>query len=241
MTFTVALVVAPYDYSNVARAVEAYNGLWFDVDHNPATGIQGKEHHEPWYLPTEDDPVPLWFSGFSVGPDGGAVRLRWGIVSDQPLDHLIVQRAPAEGGGAVTLATLPGDAREFTDLAPRAGEKYAYRVVAYGKFGSSFSTPTLTMTAPMLPTKLWLSYPNPFRDQTTISAHLAAQSNLDLAVFDVAGRRVAKLASGTRGAGEHIFTWNGTDEAGRRVPAGVYFCRLQVGDQLFREKLVVLR
>ena len=239
VTFTVALVVTPADYSNVARAAEAYNGLWFDLDHNPATGIQGKEHHEPWYLPNED-PVPVWFSGFSVGPDGGAVHLRWGLVSDQPIDHLVVERAPVEGGPGVTLATLPGNAREFLDLAPKAGERFTYRVTVYGKFGSSYSSPTIAMTAPLLPTKLWLSYPNPFRDETTISAHLATQSNLNLAVFDVAGRRIARLASGMRGAGEHIFTWNGTDATGRRVPAGVYFCRLEVGGQVFREKLVVV-
>lgn len=239
ITFTVALVVADGFYWNVEYAVQAYNGLWFDLDHDPATGIDGKEHQEHWYLP-DDDPVPVWFSGFSVGPDGGAVRLRWGLVTDQPIDHLVVQRAPANGGAAETLATLPGTARDYLDLAPKAGEKYAYRVVAFGKYGSSFSTPTLTMTAPMLPTKLWLSYPNPFRDQTTISAHLAAPSSMNLAVFDVAGRRVARLASGTRRAGEHIFTWNGTDETGRRVPAGVYFCRMQVGDQVFREKLVLV-
>ena len=241
ITFTVALVVTMEDdYSNVARAVEAYNGLWFDIDHDPGTGVDGKEHHEPWYLPDED-PVPVWFSGFSVGADGGAVHLRWGLISDQPIDHLVVERTPEQGGAAVTLSTLPGNAREFVDLAPKGGERYTYRVIVYGKFGSSYSSPTLAMTAPLLPNKLWLSYPNPFRDTTTISAHLAADANTNLAIFDVAGRRVAKLASGMRGAGEHIFTWNGSDETGKRVPAGVYFCRLQVGDQVFREKLVVVR
>ncbi|HEX6790744.1 MAG TPA: hypothetical protein VF247_05485, partial [Candidatus Krumholzibacteria bacterium] len=77
IAFTVALVVTPGDFSNVARAVEAYDGRWFDLDHNPATGVDGKEHREPWYLPT-DVMAPVWLAGVAVGPYGADVRVRWG-------------------------------------------------------------------------------------------------------------------------------------------------------------------
>ena len=49
-------------------------------------------------------------------------------------------------------------------------------------------------------------------------------------MYDVAGRRVALLDDGHRGAGEHTLIWNGRDDAGRRVSPGVYVARLEAGD-----------
>jgi hypothetical protein len=51
VTFTVALVVTPDDFSNVKHAVEAYEGKWFDMDGDPATGIDGKEHRSTGIFP----------------------------------------------------------------------------------------------------------------------------------------------------------------------------------------------
>jgi flagellar basal-body rod modification protein FlgD len=45
-------------------------------------------------------------------------------------------------------------------------------------------------------------------------------------VFDLSGRIVRTLANGARPAGEGTLTWNGTDDAGRRVAAGIYVVRL---------------
>lgn len=49
---------------------------------------------------------------------------------------------------------------------------------------------------------------------------------VDLAVFDVAGRRVRTLARGMFGAGTHERAWDGADDAGRPAGAGLYFFRL---------------
>ncbi|HEX5133714.1 MAG TPA: hypothetical protein VFX92_14665, partial [Candidatus Krumholzibacteria bacterium] len=59
ISFSCALVVTPRDdFTNVQRAAQAYNGLWFDLDNNPNTGVYGKEHQEHWYLPN-NNPVPV--------------------------------------------------------------------------------------------------------------------------------------------------------------------------------------
>jgi hypothetical protein len=68
--------------------------------------------------------------------------------------------------------------------------------------------------------------PNPFGGATTIRFALPAAGPVDLAVYDLAGRLVRRLARGEHAAGEHFVTWNGADEGGRRVAAGVYFYRL---------------
>jgi flagellar hook assembly protein FlgD len=59
-------------------------------------------------------------------------------------------------------------------------------------------------------------------------------------VFDAAGRRVAVLDQGARGPGRHAVRWDGRDEAGRRAPAGVYFCLLAAGSALETQRFVLL-
>jgi photosystem II stability/assembly factor-like uncharacterized protein len=78
----------------------------------------------------------------------------------------------------------------------------------------------------------WLSgnAPNPFRDHTSLRLELTAPGVLDVAIFDVTGRQVRRLASGRREAGIHTITWDGRDDAGHRVAAGVYQCRVRTQD-----------
>ena len=56
---------------------------------------------------------------------------------------------------------------------------------------------------------------------------LPAQApDVDLAIYDVSGRRVATLAQGTLAAGPHTAHWDGVALAGGSVRPGVYFVRL---------------
>jgi len=84
------------------------------------------------------------------------------------------------------------------------------------------------------------SYPNPFNPKTTLSFALPADCRARLAVFDVRGRRLCVLADGPLTAGEHAFTWDGTDDSGRQVAAGVYFARLEAGELAQSRKLVLV-
>jgi PA domain/FlgD Ig-like domain len=69
--------------------------------------------------------------------------------------------------------------------------------------------------------------PNPFGSATTIRMTLARDGEAELAIFDLGGRRVANLHAGALTAGAHSFDWSGRDAAGRRVPPGIYLCRLR--------------
>ena len=77
------------------------------------------------------------------------------------------------------------------------------------------------------------SIPNPFNPQTTISFDLPKQEAVRLAVYDVSGRLVDVLLDGDIAAqGRNEVVWRGRDMAGRVVSAGVYFYRLEAGNQL---------
>ena len=75
-------------------------------------------------------------------------------------------------------------------------------------------------------------YPNPFRAEggSTVAFSLRSSQRVDLAVYDVAGRLVARLVDGERLLpGDHRRTWDGRDEAGEPAASGVYFARLETG------------
>ncbi|HET6347676.1 MAG TPA: FlgD immunoglobulin-like domain containing protein [Candidatus Krumholzibacteria bacterium] len=240
VTFTVALVVTPNDFSNVEHAAVAYVGQWFDLDHDPNTGIDGKEHQEHWYLPGHA-PVPVAISRFDARLARGGVELRWDAVSDESIDDFTVLRTAAGAAHSLPIAHLGGSERRFVDTAVTPGTTYDYTLAASTSSGSVFTSPVVTVHVPTLTTRVGPSAPNPFRESTSITVDLAEATTASLSVYDAAGRRVATLASGPRAAGTYEFSWNGTDDRGRRVAAGVYFYRLQAGKHVYSRKVLLVR
>jgi serine protease len=85
------------------------------------------------------------------------------------------------------------------------------------------------------------NYPNPFNGSTAIRFSLQADGKATLTIFDILGRKVNTLQSGMLPAGEHAFTWNGTDESGVAVTSGVYFYRLESADGTLVKRMVMLK
>src|SRR5262249_37751615 len=69
--------------------------------------------------------------------------------------------------------------------------------------------------------------PNPFNPTTTIAFDLAREGAVQLRIVDVRGRVLRTLAQGSWPAGRHVRSWNGTDDAGTRMPSGVYLYQLE--------------
>lgn len=85
------------------------------------------------------------------------------------------------------------------------------------------------------------NHPNPFNSQTMIGFSLAAATNVDLAIYNLAGQRVTTLLRGDRPAGVHSVRWHGRDSQGRALATGIYISRLQTGAQVTTRKLLLLR
>jgi hypothetical protein len=99
-----------------------------------------------------------------------------------------------------------------------------------------------TGVSPLLvSTRLEGAHPNPFNPGTTISWSLAMDGPAELVIYDVAGRRIKTLVSGTATAGPHDTRWDGRDDTGRQVASGVYHCRLQAGGFSETRQMVLLK
>ncbi len=84
--------------------------------------------------------------------------------------------------------------------------------------------------------------PNPFNPFTTIRFSLPAASSVTASVFDLSGRLVRALLSGTTlGAGPHDLTWDGHDDAGRQAPSGSYHFRLEAAGESRTMRMMLLK
>ncbi|HOX24623.1 MAG TPA: T9SS type A sorting domain-containing protein [Candidatus Krumholzibacteria bacterium] len=96
--------------------------------------------------------------------------------------------------------------------------------------GPSLGTATLDRVAP-----------NPFNPTTTIHYRLDRDTRVDLAVYDLRGRRLVTLHRGWTVAGMHAANWTGVAEDGSRLGSGVYLVRLGTDDRVLSAKVTLVK
>ena len=83
--------------------------------------------------------------------------------------------------------------------------------------------------------------PNPFNPSTRLTFTLAQGGPVQLAVYDIAGRRIATLSDGPLAAGDHQVNWNGRGDDGQLQPSGVYYARLTGGGRSESTALMLVK
>ena len=148
------------------------------------------------------------------------------------------QYEPQENGGASFTYIFPSTGPYYLAVDGRAGECGPFQITG------SFHGPTTDVAMPGGRPSSGLSlvaYPNPtsggvvFRG--TVPESRAETGSITIA--DVSGRRRARILITTVGAYE--VRWEGRDEAGAALPAGVYFAEVRVGSNAARRAVVLSR
>lgn len=93
------------------------------------------------------------------------------------------------------------------------------------------------------PGVLYLSqnYPNPFNPTTDFALVLPVPGRVRLVVYDLRGRVVATVLDEQRSSGELVSRWDGRNDNGQPVAAGVYFARLEQAGRSDVRKIVVVK
>lgn len=97
-------------------------------------------------------------------------------------------------------------------------------------------TATVTARAPVIQVA-----PNPLTTRSEIAFDVERAGRVDVQVFDVAGRRVRRFGSSMVGAGPARLSWDGCDDGGRSLPAGVYFVKVRSGQTTSTARLALVR
>lgn len=85
------------------------------------------------------------------------------------------------------------------------------------------------------------SGPVPFSGNTTVSVNLPGHSRVKLEVFDALGRCVRKLGEGGCAPGLNTFIWDGRNNRGNKLSAGLYVYRLTAGHRVLTSKTIIAK
>ena len=167
-----------------------------------------------------------YFHGSILAPTGRFVMQNGSTFVGSAFARVIDAAETAEFGSHI-LAALPAPIIGFTGIpaGPPAPDD-----AAGPQDGASLG----------LDFELGQNTPNPFRPSTTVRFALPSERDVELRVFDVAGRAVKTLAQGTMTAGLHTLQWDATSDNGSRLSSGVYFYRLTAGKDRAQRKMVII-
>lgn len=85
------------------------------------------------------------------------------------------------------------------------------------------------------------AWPNPFNPRVNFSFELPRETHAHLAVYDLRGHKVTTLVDGSLAEGTHTTSWDGRDQSGRSMPAGVYLAIMESGSTRNTQKIVLAK
>ncbi|MGE5431865.1 MAG: PQQ-dependent sugar dehydrogenase [Syntrophomonadaceae bacterium] len=80
------------------------------------------------------------------------------------------------------------------------------------------------------------NFPNPFNSATAFNVSIKERSDVRLEVYDIAGKLISTIFSGTMEPGKYKLSWDGTN-----FPSGVYIYQIKAGDFQDSKKMVLLK
>ncbi|MFN0158360.1 MAG: YCF48-related protein [Bacteroidota bacterium] len=183
----------------------------------------------------EYNPLGIW-------GQASAISFRTPIEAWSPQGFATTAMYSLDKGQTWTEVEIPGTNSlydlQFTD------SLHGYMIGANGAILKFNSNAVSVRERPDVPfaAKLYPAFPNPFNPTTTITYTLQARSYVSLALFDVSGKEVRELQSGTQDGGMHEVVFSAGDMA-----SGMYVCRLRVKSEngtdvhSFATKLLLLK
>ncbi|MBZ0199268.1 MAG: T9SS type A sorting domain-containing protein, partial [Ignavibacteriaceae bacterium] len=227
------------------------DGRWMhiavaNVDEDPDMEVlysEGTGELAPIVILDHNGHVPVELSSFSANVVDGLVRLDWATTTETNNYGFEVQRS-VDGKSFATVAFVNGAGTStekhtysYVDSDVEIGN-YFYRLKQVDLNGT-FAYTDVTEVNFTTPTEFVLeqNYPNPFNPSTTIKFGLAANSAVDLRVYNIVGEEVAVLVSGQMmESGTYQVTFNANN-----LPSGTYIYRLSAGNKVLTNKMTLLK
>ena len=188
-------------------------------------------------------------SGGNILTPGSNIPITWFYLNDPSLipPAVRIEFTPDSGVTWITLAdSISAKAGSYTWTVPDVSSttcQIQIRSISVWNITGYFTiSGTSRVTDHDQPQALPISNrPNPFNPSTTISFTLPSSGQTSLTVYDITGRKVRELLSGSLPAGAHTAVWDGKDARGIAVSSGVYIARLSAGKFTATGKMLLVR
>jgi len=193
---------------------------------------------------SSNKPLPVELASFDATRNDDSVQLTWTTASETNNAGFYIERSVDDGSfaeigfrdGAGT--TTEARTYRFTDAdLPYDAETVEYRLRQVDVDGTAEYSEAVSVTLAAPETvQLLGSVPHPVAQQGQIRYTLPRTMDVELAVYDLLGRRVATLDSGEKPARRHVVHVNVSDWS-----SGTYFVRLKAGDEVMTRRLTVVK
>ena len=90
-------------------------------------------------------------------------------------------------------------------------------------------------------TQVLPAYPNPFNPYTNISYYLPDDTFVRINIFDILGNKVKSYFNNEQRAGMKSIQWDGKNNDGYPVGAGIYLYQIQIEESVYNQKLILLK
>jgi len=88
---------------------------------------------------------------------------------------------------------------------------------------------------------LYQNYPNPFNPTTTVKYELPISDNVNIVIINLAGFHIRSLINKKHIAGSYLIDWDGTNDLGKAMPTGTYFCVMMTDNFQKIIKMILLK
>jgi len=180
-------------------------------------------------IKTRADSIMTWnLEVESVGLPEGPITLRW-EAADSSRVPLALFLEDLDDGNLIDMLW-----QTSYSVTPNAnGQPRRLRILAFG-------TITALEDSPIVPLRFRVdqNFPNPFSGATVIRYAVPQRCRVEIRVFDVRGRLVKTLVDKEQAPSYYSVRWDGTNNSSRRVASGIYFVRVQVGENEAARKVV---
>ncbi len=179
---------------------------------------------------------------FTAEWDDGSAELFWDVSDGSTAAGFNLYREPDDGSGKALVngELITGESPyKYVDTVASPALSYDYYLDALDDSGAATTHGPVHLEAPggaKAAFALMQTRPNPASGAVTFTFSVPEDTDVELAIYDITGRKVTTVAEGPFPAGEHSIA---TDLA--TTPPGVYVYRLIAGGETAVKKFVVTR
>lgn len=223
----VMTVTAKGSVTNTARSYPEYT--------DEIGGVQSDTVH---ILPV----APVMLAGFEAQPEPGIVTFLWWMDGETDPEGLRLTARSGDKEWDVPVEMI--SETEFTacdesqDLIPGGDITYLLHCRRMDGHWDLLHREEITLEPVITVTSLLGVYPNPGRDEISVSFGVHQPQRVRIALYDATGRLISRLADRPYDTGFHSVSWDGFDAGGRSAADGIYFLRMDGASSRMTRKVV---
>jgi hypothetical protein len=200
-----------------------------------------------WTVSDAANPLPVQLASFTGAWEDGKVVLKWVTSFEATTDRWEIERSILSETGFMKIGDISASGQPDTyywNDNSAVGDNF-YRLAQIDNGGRTVYYGPIKVSCGLranLISKILLCGPSPFTTLAKINYQVGqGVSEVKFVVYNIVGQEVFAENLGKKGMGSYQTTWNGCDNQGRKLSAGVYFVNLQIGASSFMKKLTLLR